>query len=136
MSYAHNNHYKWIEDSLEIKCSELGKDVANILGFVGKGIYNCPINHKKIDWSNTNYIDVTWRGSFSNYDFSKLTELIIECFYNLIRVSIKPHSFEYLKLQFHKRKTRNINAHMCEKLPTLEYMIEQQRELFGRKNNG
>lgn len=37
MSYAHNDHYKWIETNESVKCSELGKEVANILGFVGEG---------------------------------------------------------------------------------------------------
>lgn len=132
MEYAHNNHYKWIEKSLNIKCSNLGIDVSNILGFVGRGIYNCPINPAKTDWTHSDYIEVIWMGYFSNYDFSQLTELLIECFERMIRITINPHSFRYLKLQFWKRKTRDINSDIHLRLPTLEYMINTQNELFRR----
>ena len=39
MSYAHDKHYEWIESAYNVKCSDLGKQVANILGYVGLGIY-------------------------------------------------------------------------------------------------
>ena len=132
MSYAHNEHYKWIEQNYNIKCSELGKEVSNIIGFVGGGIYNSPVNHKKTDYTNPYFIEIIWRGSFSNYDFAKLTYLLIECFDRMIRIDIRPHSFSYLKLLFHKRKTRDFNAGMSKRLPTIEHMIKRQRELFNR----
>lgn len=31
MSYAHNKHFEWIESAHKVKCSDLGKEVANIL---------------------------------------------------------------------------------------------------------
>lgn len=133
MSYAHNNHYKWIESNENVKCSELGKEVANILGFVGGGIYNAPISYHKTDWAHENYIEVIWEGYMSNYDFARLTYLLIECFERMIRVTINPHAFRYLKLQFWKRYTRE--GSISERLPTLETMIDIQNKLYGREND-
>jgi len=131
--YAHNNHYKWIEKNYNIKCSKLGKEIANIIGFVGQGIYNCPINHKKVNWKDNYCIEIIWYGSFASYDFGRLTWLLIECFDRMIRVEIKPHSFKYLKLLFHKRKTRDINANFYDRLPTIDWIIKMQREIFHRR---
>lgn len=39
MSYAHDKHYGWIESAYYVKCSDLGKQVANILGYGGRCIY-------------------------------------------------------------------------------------------------
>jgi hypothetical protein len=132
MSYAHNDHYKWIESNYGVKCSDLGKEVANILGFVGGGIYNAPIRTEKIDWTDDYCIEVNWEGSLPNYDFSRLTYLVIECFERMIRVSIEPCNFRNLKLRFWRRKTRDLNAGLSERLPTLQHMINVQNELYGR----
>ncbi len=47
-SYAHDKHYQWVEQCTKTICSPLGKEVANVLGFVGNGLYNSPIRVEKL----------------------------------------------------------------------------------------
>ena len=63
--YAHFNHYEWVEGRTGKICSPLGRKVANILGYVAGGIYNAPINHKKIEWDDPYCISLAWRGELS-----------------------------------------------------------------------
>ena len=131
MSYAHNDHYKWIENVYKLKCSDLGKEVANTLGYVFRGIYNTPINHKKVEWNNMQYIEVLLHRYISTYDGQELTSLVIECFRRMLRMTINPCNFRNLKLQFWQRKTCDMSAGMGQRLPTIEYMIQQRDNLFN-----
>lgn len=126
MSYVNNEHYLWIESNCKVKCSPLGKTVANILGYVGGGIYNAPINSHKVDWNDNYCLEVAWEGSLANWDFRKLTLLVVECHRRLIRVEISPLNFRNIKLMFWKRETRDREAGTSARLPDIEEMIALQ----------
>ena len=126
--YAHEEHYQWVESNNKIKCSELGKTVANIIGFVGGGIYNCPVNHRKTDYTDKYYIKVHWRQYMSNWDFSGLSLLWIICHRRKVRVSISAVAPKILKLEFWQRRTRK--GSMSERLPDCEEMIGMVDEMF------
>ncbi len=130
MSYANNDHWKWVESSYKIKCSDLGKEVANILGFVGRGIYNAPFNTKKVDWTNNQWIEANWEQSMANFDGRQLTELVIECHRRMIRVSVQPCSPRHMKLMFWQRQSRT--GDMSHRLPDIEEMIKIQDAEWGR----
>lgn len=132
MSYAHNKHYEWVESALKVKCSPLGKEVANILGYVGCGIYNAPINPEKVKWGDDYCVEVNWSKELANWDFRGLTQLVIECHRRMIRVSIEPN-MKNLKLMFWQRHSRT--GGISERLPDIEAMIEMQDREFGRKTN-
>ena len=130
--YANNDHWEWVQALQKDKpMSELGKTVANILGYVGYGIYNCPINYKKIDWTDDYCIIVNWGRSLSNWDFDKLTRLVLECHERLIRIDIYGIAPGRMQFMFNQRKSREGN--MSERMPTIEEMIERRKIAFGEK---
>ena len=86
--YAHQNHANWLSETLKISPSALGKRVANVLGYVGGGLYNCPIDINKINWENQIYIDVPWKEELTNWDDSNLSRLWVLCHRNMLRVGI------------------------------------------------
>ncbi len=133
MSYAHNNHYEWIEKCYNLKCSELGKEVANIIGWVGRGIYNAPCDTKKINWTDNHCIELNWSQALANYDGQQLTDLVIECHRRMIRVSIQPN-MRYLKMMFWKRTTRSFQESIFARMPDIEYMIQKRDEYFNNNN--
>lgn len=128
MSYAHDNHYKWIESNYGA-CSDLGKQVANILGFVCRGIYNAPINYSKIEWGNPRYIKVHLKSNLSNFDNQKLTDLVLVCHYKMIRVTINPSNSQGLGLEFWQRHSRE--GCISKRLPRIETMIDGFKEAWG-----
>ncbi|OGL46999.1 MAG: hypothetical protein A2161_13770 [Candidatus Schekmanbacteria bacterium RBG_13_48_7] len=124
MSYASMDHAWWIECSLKPRqrISLLGRTVANIIGYVGDGIYNCPIPYNKTDWTDDYYIKILWNGSMANWDFMVLSKLWILCHRKKIRVEISPCNPQYLKLEFWQRKTRS--GSLSERLPDCEEVIK------------
>jgi len=128
--YAHNDHWEWVERATGQKMSELGKVVANVLGYVGRGIYNCPIAHRRIDWTDEYCISVVWshRG-MANWDFPELSLLVIECHRRMLRVEIEAATVGRLRLLFHQRHTRSGST--SERLPTIEDMIRYRDRDWG-----
>jgi hypothetical protein len=120
--YAHNNHWQWVEGATGQEMSELGKNVANIIGFVGGGIYNAPIKAQSVDWTHPERIEVNWSGELCNYDFMTLSALWIACHRSIIRVSISVATFGILKLKFWQRSQRE--GDIFKRLPDCEAMIE------------
>jgi hypothetical protein len=132
MSYAKEIHYKWVESATGQKCSPLGRQVANILGYAGRGIYNAPVNVKRVDWSDEYCLDVVWSGDMANWDFPQLSLLWVECHRRMLRVCIDGCAPGRLRLRFHQRKTREGCG--MERLPDCEEMIAMiDREWKGAR---
>ncbi len=119
----------WIEHSLKRELSPLGREVADVLGQVWRGIYHLERTVRKVDWANKSWIDVNINGSISTYDFAQLTELVILCHDRLLRLEIMPCNFRYLRLQFHKREGREGNIY--DQMPTIENHLQVIRERIG-----
>lgn len=119
--------------SLGVEMSDLGVIVADVLGQVWRGIYHISgsVMSKKVDWSNPHYISVVIRGGLCSYDGRDLTDLLILCYDNMLRLEINPRAPNYLELVFHRRKTRSMTAGLGERLPTLEEMISTTRKNIG-----
>lgn len=130
MSYANDNHWQWVERNTKKPMSDIGKAVANVLGYVGRGIYNAPINVQRVDWSDDRYICVIWNGSMANWDFPTLSLLWIECHRNMLRVEISAGAPRRLKLEFWQRKSREGDT--SARLPDCEEMIVMVDQNFGR----
>jgi len=93
--YAHNNHAAWLSGHLKIKPSPLGAKIANILGYVGGGLYNCPVDLRKTDWTNTFIIKVIWKNNhLTNWDDFALSRLWVRCHREMIRVEIGVGEYE------------------------------------------
>lgn len=145
--YAHTNHAKWLSETFHIVPSALGELVANILGYVGGGLYNCPIDLRKVDWTRQTFIEVVWSGDLTNWDDSSLSRLWVLCHRNMVRIQIGAtvtESFERndyggepivshtpeLLLGFHKRETRE--GSLMDRLPDCEDMIKDIDDDFER----
>lgn len=117
---------EYIKSFINPNISELGREVADILGVAFYGISNAPIDFKKVNWEN-NYVIQIYLKNFqlSNYDPAHLTALLVLSFDRLIRVSINPGGTKKLLLLFHKRYERT--GSLSKRLPTLESMIEGAR---------
>jgi hypothetical protein len=89
-----------IPDSL----SDFQKRVVDILGIVGCGIYNAPINHDKIDWDWGGGVSVIWGREMATWDFNQLTTLVLLAHAARIRVQIEGLSKGYLRVSFWQRQ--------------------------------
>jgi hypothetical protein len=121
MSYAYMDHAGWVRKNIDYEMSELGKTVANIVGYSGGGIYNCPVNVDKTDWSDPWYIKVMFGKYLTNWDFCDLSKLWVLCHRKMVRIEINPCSPTHLKIEFWQRKKREGGT--SERLPDCEEMI-------------
>lgn len=120
---------EWIEKSLKREMSPLGREVADILGQVWRGIYHLENYVHKVDWANKNWIEINIYGCLSTFDFSNLTELIVLCHDRMLRLEIRPCNMQLLKLEFHQRKNRSGTVN--ERMPLMEKHLQDIREQLG-----
>ncbi|MEN6610904.1 MAG: hypothetical protein ABFC24_08675, partial [Methanoregulaceae archaeon] len=118
--YAHKNHAKWLRVTHGITPSPLGVNVANILGYVGGGLYNCPIDIRKIDWTNTFCIRVYWRRYLCNFDDFSLSRLWVLCHRNMVRVEIDAAEMATVPGEFSDPEDAP------EKVPVLTFLFHQR----------
>jgi len=112
--------------------SELGANVADILGQVFQGIYHLDnTTLYKTNWADTHMIEVLIRNELATFDFSHLTYLMVLCFDQDIRLAINPCNMQFIKLQFTQRTPEGPEKHMFERIPTLEKSIIQARHYLG-----
>ena len=87
----------------DIKISELGRKVADVLGQVFQGIYHLEEvrgGGKEICWNSNSSISVPLYGSFATYDDPKLTVLLLCCVASKIAVNIAPRHENKVRLEF------------------------------------
>jgi len=126
--YAHDGHWEWLE-ARGFTPSPLGREVANVLGLVGSGLYNCPVRFESTDWSDPRCIEVNWGGELANWDFPGLSILWAECHRRLLRVNIAPGSPRTLKLVFHQRETREGPSPV--RMPSAREMLTMVERMHG-----
>jgi hypothetical protein len=118
---------EWVEANLgfsrkNIKLSQLGRDVADLLGELFYGIYH--INDAalwRVEWDNNNHImfSLGWR-NLSTVDFDDLTRLVFLAHHMAIRVSVEGSKSHYIRLVFSKR-SRSGNG--IQRHPTLDESV-------------
>lgn len=118
----------WIKSSLKIEPSELGCQVADILGQVFRGIYHIEKPVQKVDWTNKRWIEICLFGSISTFDFQHLTELVILCHDRCVRLEITGAAPKYLRLMFHQRKRE---GNMTMSHPTIDQAINGIHQNIG-----
>ncbi len=117
---------EWIEQSLKKSMSPLGKNVADLLGDVFKGIYHLDTSAlKRVDWLDNYCIEYTHWGDLATVDFNHLTELVVLAHDRMIRVNVRGIGPGYMKMLFHQRETRE--GSITERCPTIESHINQIR---------
>lgn len=134
-AYAQMDSAGWVQKQYKREMSSLGREVAQILGVVGGGIYNAPINIDRVNWYDSSWgVHVYWRGTLANWDSPALALLLIECHHRMIRVEIEPGNMQGLRLVFHKRESRD--GGMAERLPTLATIEAMVDAWYAPKSKG
>lgn len=123
MSYARMDHAGWVEDNNAAanrfyakrrnyrpapeKLTLFQAKVMDILGMVGGGIYNAPINWDKVNWGAGTWhsgMFVPWRdGRMATFDFYQLTNLVLLCHEARIRCEVRAKSAGNFELSFFQR---------------------------------
>jgi len=120
----------WIEKNFKCRCSELGKNVADLLGDIFKGIYHLSYaSLRKVGWESEHCIEYTLYGELSTVDFNLLTILVVLAHDRMIRVVIRGVGPGYMRLMFHQRTKRT--GSVSERYPTLEDHTKIIREHYG-----
>jgi hypothetical protein len=120
MSYATMDHAGWVADNNRAanqiyanrkgyrprpeSLTEFQAKVMDILGMVGGGIYNAPINWDKVEWDLGRGVWVPFRdGRMATFDFYPLTMLVLLCHEARIRCEISAKARGHFELSFHQR---------------------------------
>lgn len=119
----------WIHRTLGKELSPFAVEVADLIGTLVHGIYHVSAEVKKIDWSNTYWIEWRTHMTFASTDFAALTELVVLAHDRCIRVNIEPCSRTTLRILFTPRKRkRDPDDYSVSLHPTLEENMERIRE--------
>lgn len=132
--------HEWVERQMvtrrpDYQMSELGKDVADLLGEWLYGIYHRHPEVMRVDWENPHWIEITLFGSLSTFDFSDLTSLVFLAHDYCLRVEIEPRSNKYYRLMFHRRSR---DGDIYKRHPTIEGALLEWRKYHpnrGRVEN-
>lgn len=120
MTYATMDHASWVEENNRAAnqiyakrkgyrprpeaLTEFQAKVMDILGMVGGGIYNAPINWDKVEWDIGRGVYVPFRdGRMATFDFYPLTMLVLLCHEARVRCEISAKARGHLELSFHQR---------------------------------
>lgn len=87
--------------------NEFQKRVVDILGMVGGGIYNAPIDPSKIDWHyGGSGVSVVWQHHcLATFDFGQLTLFVFLCHEARIRGQIEAAGPKNLRFSFWQRES-------------------------------
>ena len=120
---------QYVRNHINSQISQLGSDVADLLGELFLGIYH--IDEKKlkqVDWANPNYISITMHHSFSTFDSADLTQLVFLARHLSVRVLLKPCNQQFLKLFFYPRDR---NGTYTERHPTPDEAVANFKASTG-----
>lgn len=121
---------EWIEKSLGVACSPLGRDAADLLGDVFLGIYHLNTHAlQKVDWLNKHCVEFNLNHSLCTVDGNELTRLIVLAHDRMLRVEIDACNFTHIKLRISKRLSRE--GSLYERCPTIDNHISQIRQAYG-----
>lgn len=103
--------------------SPLGVTVAEVLGYVFKGIYHLNVKALlRAEWWNQQTIYVAIHQELATWDSNVLTTLVVVCHDLGLRLAVHPHGPRLLRLQFTQRTSRD--GGIAKRMPTLERHIE------------
>ena len=125
----------WVRDCLvHGELSELGQQVADLLGVVWRGIYHIDQKRlKEIDWQNPHYIRLRCPSDLSTFDFDLLTRLVVLAHDMAVRIEVRPLSNRYLEILFHPRSREGDGMH---RHPTMEEAVRHVREAYQTAEGG
>lgn len=121
----------WLEPILadnQKDISPIGRRVADLLGQAFRGLYHIQKEVMNADWSNPHYVSINiYAGrDFSTFDYGLLTILVVLCHDAGIRMEIQACNFQYFRLLFHQRDSRE--GSISQRMPTMEDHIQLIRD--------
>ncbi len=116
---------RWVEAQGK-PMSELGRQVAEVLGAVYQGIYHVSHEVGRTDWSRPDVVEVVLAEyEVATFDAEHLSRLVILCHDACVRLAIRP-CMRNLRLVFTRRRRDGCTV---ERHPTIEEAIERARKL-------
>lgn len=153
MGYDTMDHADWVQDNLnairrrkpsprDAKAAAAGRGwygapealndfhrrAFTILGVVGGGIYNAPIEWDSVEWRDDS-LCLNWRNELATRDFRGLTDLVFLAHDAGIRISISPN-MRNLRLILHSRARPPEGGSVCKGHPTLTTAVSDHRKRF------
>ena len=125
MSYFNMDHAEWMERATKRTLTPFQKRVVTILGIVGSGIYNAPINPSKINWDWGKGVSVVWKRDLCTWDFNNLTLLVVLCHEARIRLEVDTAGPVGIRLSFWQRKSE---GGISERHPSIDEAVESFRK--------
>lgn len=99
-----------------------------ILGVVGGGIYNAPLEWDSVEWRDDS-LCLNWRDELATRDFRGLTDLVFLAHDAGIRISVSPN-MRNLRLILHRRERPPEGGSVCRGHPTLDAAVSDHRKRF------
>jgi hypothetical protein len=118
-------------DIMPPKLTKFQRKVADIIGMMGGGIENVPINWEKASWDwakdpNKGFACV-YQNTLATWDFNQLTLLVFLCHEARIRCEITGHAANMIKLSFLSRASR---GDMKTAHPNLDEAVKWFKERY------
>ncbi len=111
------------------KLNPFQQRVFTILGIVGGGIYNAPIEWDSVVWRHPRMVHLNWRSELATVDFSGLTTVVLLCHDARIRMSINAN-MRFLGLGFHERDPWTEEMHFSRGHMSIEQALARHRGRF------
>lgn len=93
----------WLCASRGVSLSPLGRAVAEIIGYVWRGIYHLSTRDLDAsDFTDAHMVQVRVPAELATFDHAELAELVVLCYSNRLRMEIKPRGRGHLLLRFHE----------------------------------
>lgn len=119
----------WLEVSWQAPLSDLGREVADLLGQVWRGLYH--LDFRKVhraDWSNAERVSLVIGGDLSTWDFDLLTRLVVMCHDRCLRLEVCGCGPGLMRLSFFPRRR---DGDMAKRHPTMEDAVAGIRRQIG-----
>ena len=111
----------------------------HILGIVGSGIYNAPIDWDAVRWTSW-FIDVPWDSELSTFDNRSLTWLVFLAHEARIRVSVRARSSRRFEINLSERSDEGPSAvrhpNLDEAIADLRIWLEAGHAVVYASENG
>ena len=122
----------WVKENYKVEPSALGRKVADVLGFVWRGIYHLDEGAlSRVKWDDDYVIRFVCGGDLATWDFNRLTELVVLCHDQCLRLDLQGIGPRRMQMLFHGRQRA---GGASQRHPTIEdAVLWLRKEAYGRR---